>query len=69
VGFSAERLLSPIMDKVMNRLFITAEKSEPSPGTTPSGAALHATHQPTPAEQPGAESPDTPRRAEQGASG
>ncbi|HZH14461.1 MAG TPA: hypothetical protein VE057_08900 [Archangium sp.] len=33
VGFSAERFLSPIMDRVMNKLFITAERTEPSPGT------------------------------------
>ncbi|OJT20491.1 hypothetical protein BO221_31300 [Archangium sp. Cb G35] len=33
VGFSAERLLSPIMDRVMNKLFITADKAESSPGT------------------------------------
>jgi uncharacterized membrane protein YeaQ/YmgE (transglycosylase-associated protein family) len=33
VGFSAERFLSPIMDRVMNKLFITADKAEPSPGT------------------------------------
>ena len=32
VGFSAERFLSPIMDRVMNKLFITAEKTESSPG-------------------------------------
>jgi hypothetical protein len=33
VGFSAERFLSPIMDRVMNKLFIMADKTEPSPGT------------------------------------
>ncbi|HEX5746371.1 MAG TPA: hypothetical protein VFZ09_09005 [Archangium sp.] len=33
VGFSAERFLSPIMDRVMNRLFLTADRTEPSPGT------------------------------------
>ncbi|MFE8597170.1 hypothetical protein [Archangium violaceum] len=33
MGFSAERLLSPIMDRVMNKLFIMADKAEPSPGT------------------------------------
>ncbi|WNG59258.1 hypothetical protein F0U59_34435 [Archangium gephyra] len=33
MGFSAERLLSPIMDRVMNKLFIMADRAEPSPGT------------------------------------
>ncbi|WPB80794.1 hypothetical protein KYC5002_16860 [Archangium violaceum] len=33
VGFSAERFLSPVMDRVMNKLFIMADKTEPSPGT------------------------------------
>ncbi|MFY0530368.1 hypothetical protein ACN28I_46765 [Archangium gephyra] len=33
VGFSAERFLSPIMDRVMNKLFITAERTEAAPGT------------------------------------
>jgi hypothetical protein len=33
VGFSAERFLSPIMDRVVNKLFVMAEKTEPSPGT------------------------------------
>ncbi|AKJ05347.1 hypothetical protein ATI61_102408 [Archangium gephyra] len=33
VGFSAERFLSPIMDRVMSKLFVMADKTEPSPGT------------------------------------
>ncbi|HYO52981.1 hypothetical protein [Archangium sp.] len=33
VGFSAERFLSPIMDRVMNKLFTLAEKTVSSPGT------------------------------------
>lgn len=37
VGFSAERFLSPIMDRVMNKLFIMAEKTEASSGTPAPG--------------------------------
>jgi hypothetical protein len=40
VGFSAEKFLGPTMDKVLNKLFYTAEKSAHSPGTrrAPPGA-------------------------------
>ncbi|WP_375766227.1 hypothetical protein NR798_31615 [Archangium gephyra] len=50
VGFSAERFLSPIMDRVMNKLFITAEKTESSPGTPAPGAPPART--PAPAAPP-----------------
>lgn len=42
VGFSAERFLSPIMDRVMNKLFVMAEKTEPSPGTPSPGTPPQA---------------------------
>jgi hypothetical protein len=34
VGFSAEKFLGPTMDKVLNKLFYTAEKSARTPGTS-----------------------------------
>ncbi|MFY0569096.1 hypothetical protein ACN28E_35460 [Archangium lansingense] len=43
VGFSAERFLSPIMDRVVNKLFVMAEKSEPSPGTPTQGPSATGT--------------------------
>lgn len=52
VGFSAERFLSPIMDRVMNKLFVTAEKTEPSPGTAVPGTSAPRT--PAPAAPPAA---------------
>ncbi|HYO73365.1 MAG TPA: hypothetical protein VEU33_45600, partial [Archangium sp.] len=52
VGFSAERFLSPIMDRVVNKLFIMADKAEPSPGT-PAPA-------PTPPKTPSQAPPPAP---------
>ena len=49
VGFSAERFLSPIMDRVMNKLFVMAERTEPSPG--PPGTPPPGTPAPGPRPQ------------------
>ncbi|MFY0530548.1 hypothetical protein ACN28I_47740 [Archangium gephyra] len=40
VGFSAEKFLGPTMDKVLNKLFYTAEKNARSPGTDTGTAPL-----------------------------
>jgi hypothetical protein len=54
VGFSAERFLSPIMDRVMNKLFITAERTEAAPGTPLPGTPPARTPAPgTPPPPPG----------------
>jgi hypothetical protein len=47
VGFSAERFLSPIMDRVMNKLFITAERTEAAPGTPTLGTTAPRTPAPS----------------------
>lgn len=48
VGFSAERFLSPIMDRVMNKLFVLAERTEPSPGAPVPGTSAPRTPTPSP---------------------
>jgi hypothetical protein len=61
VGFSAERLLSPIMDRVMNKLFVMADKTEPSPGTPI--PAPHPPKTPAPAPPPAPVFPGEPVRS------
>jgi hypothetical protein len=54
VGFSAERFLSPIMDRVMNKLFVLADKTAPSPGTPVPGTTVPGTPVPdAPSKPPG----------------
>jgi hypothetical protein len=42
IGFSAEKFLGSAMDKVMDNLFVLAEKSEPSSNTPPTSSASEA---------------------------